>query len=328
MPPKLTREQIKKRREEAANGDPRLQYEFGLLLKQEPQLGKEDEFMIWLAAAAEAGNGDACWELAETFLAGELAPKNLDKVHIWLSKGAALKHPTCLYNLGVQYMQGAGVRQDLRAGFRYFRRAASLGDLDALFNLAVCYGKGIGTRKDVKRAMALAAELQATGDERGRALVGHLAKESGAPAQPNTPAQADVQPRTNPVPGVSDAVDLRNAEGETEEALRDLEARTRALENPPPCPRRRRSRTHRPGPRQARPPFHRWMAPRRSWRTRTTQRPSRCCSRRLKGAARKRNCCWANAAWKARVCPWISSGPALFSRRLPPRGTRRPSRRC
>lgn len=177
----LTAEEVVQARQMAAGGDVQIQFKFGKILKLYPELGQPNEFRRWLAQAANQGMGQACWELAEVYLHGNIVPKDLAEAYLWLKQGAALKNPECLYNLGVQYHSGAGIPQDYAQALKHFQAAAELGNLDGLYSLAVCFFQGQGAPKNLKIAQELAQGVAATGDKRGASLLAAIDKELHPP---------------------------------------------------------------------------------------------------------------------------------------------------
>jgi hypothetical protein len=161
-------------REAAREGDVRATYFLGLTLKAMPQHGGRGEFVSWLQQAAELGDGDACWQLAEAYLHGQQVAESPDQAHPWLIKGSALHHPDCLSNLGVQYFAGLGARKDADQAFACFQEGAELGNADAQASLAVCLADGIGTVIDLVAARQWARLAVLNGNERAGTILAQI----------------------------------------------------------------------------------------------------------------------------------------------------------
>ena len=161
-------------REAALEGDVRAMYFLGLTLKTMPQHGRRGEFVPWLQQAAQLGDGDACWQLAEAYLHGQQVAESPEQAHPWLIKGSALHHPDCLSNLGVQYFAGLGARKDANQAFACFQEGAELGNPDAQASLAVCFADGIGTVIDLVAARRWAELAVLNGNQRAGTILAQI----------------------------------------------------------------------------------------------------------------------------------------------------------
>jgi hypothetical protein len=161
-------------REAAREGDVRAMFFLGLTLKTTPQHGRRGEFVSWLQQAAELGDGDACWQLAEAYLHEQQVAESPEQAHPWLIKGSAVHHPDCLSNLGVQYFAGLGARRDADQAFACFREGAELGNADAQASLAVCLADGIGTIIDLAAARRWAQLAVLNGNQRAGTILAQI----------------------------------------------------------------------------------------------------------------------------------------------------------
>ena len=161
-------------REAAREGDVRAMYFLGLTLKTMPKHGRQGEFVSWLQRAAELGDGDACWQLAEAYLHGQQVAESPEQAHTWLIKGSALHHPDCLANLGVQYFAGLGAGKDANQAYACFQEGAELGNADAQASLAVCFADGIGTVIDLVAARRWAELAVLNGNQRARTILAQI----------------------------------------------------------------------------------------------------------------------------------------------------------
>ncbi len=181
MSEQMTDAELRELRQMAEDGDSRLALKLGQYLRIFPDRGVPGEFARWLAIAAKAGQGEACWDIAEMFLFGNEVERDLARAREFLERGAEVSHPLCLYNLGVMHLTGEGTAADPAAAVTLFRRAAALGEPNAWYNLGICCGKGIGTAADLVEArkwLSLAAEA---GDTRAPPRLAEIDQIEGKP---------------------------------------------------------------------------------------------------------------------------------------------------
>jgi len=114
--------------------------------------------------AAEAGDADAQFSVAESFLEGRWG-RTTDAAEAvkWLEKAAAQDHVKALAKLGNLLRDGSGVAHDDERAVALYERAAKLGNRDAQGNLGWMNEIGRGVTKDPLRA----AEWYRKAGERG-----------------------------------------------------------------------------------------------------------------------------------------------------------------
>lgn len=179
MSEQMTDAELAELRRMADDGDARLALKLGQYLRIFPERGAPGEFARWLALAAQGGQGEACWDIAEMFLFGTEVERDLTRARSFLELGAALSHPLCLYNLGVMRLTGEGSTADPAAAVALFRQAAALGEPNAWYNLGICCGKGIGTPVDLAAARHWLTRAAEAGDSRAPPLLAQLDQAEG-----------------------------------------------------------------------------------------------------------------------------------------------------
>lgn len=110
-------------------------------------------FMQQKFEAAQAGSGDACFDLAEYYYAQKDYPHAFE----WYQKAAAAPdpNPNAFFNLGYACQYGEGTPQDMIAAFDYYQKAAEQDLPQALNNLAYFYEAGIVVERDLEKADSL-----------------------------------------------------------------------------------------------------------------------------------------------------------------------------
>lgn len=84
-----------------------------------------------LREAAEAGDADAQFRLAQTLFNGPEAVRDEAQARIWLNRAAEQGHADAQFMLGTMYQHGRGVERDLAAARSWFQRAAASGHTGA-----------------------------------------------------------------------------------------------------------------------------------------------------------------------------------------------------
>lgn len=119
-----------------------------------------------LTAAAEAGQADAQFALAEIYRLGEGVPQSYARAAEWYGKAADQDHAGALNALAGLHAGGLGVARDPARAFDLVSRAAESGRPEYLHTLATLLENGTGTAPDPARA----AELYAQAAEQGLAV--------------------------------------------------------------------------------------------------------------------------------------------------------------
>ncbi len=131
-------------------GDVRAQYLLGLMSFHGlgPVARDRQEAARWFMQAAENGNGDAQYALAQAFASGDGVP--VDKPHAmqWLERAAQSGQTAAIMSLARLLDEGIELPADRPRATEWVRRAAELGDTRALFMLGERIVNGIGIAKD------------------------------------------------------------------------------------------------------------------------------------------------------------------------------------
>jgi hypothetical protein len=122
-------------------------YKIGIGIEKNP----ENAFH-WYQIAAECGNEDAMFFLANKYRTGEGTEKNSEKAFHWYQKAAEKNHINAMFNLANLYYNGKGTEKNFEKAFHWCQKAAEKGHIDAMFDLANYYCYGEGTERDLERA--------------------------------------------------------------------------------------------------------------------------------------------------------------------------------
>lgn len=113
--------------------------------------------------AAELGNADAQYNLADSYEFGFGTPIDLEKAFYWYTQAAKQGHPEAEWSLGLCYQDGTGTQKDPKLAFEWFTKAAAHGDADAQYNCGRCYELGLGTDVNLQEALAWYTKASAQG---------------------------------------------------------------------------------------------------------------------------------------------------------------------
>jgi hypothetical protein len=103
--------------------------------------------------AAEAGNAEAWFELAECYYNGDGIEENDAEAVKWYQKAAEQGNSEAQYILGECYNFGNGVEQNGELAIKWFRMASEQGDAEATFQIGDCYNSGFVVEQNSEIAM-------------------------------------------------------------------------------------------------------------------------------------------------------------------------------
>ena len=106
----------------------------------------------WYKKAAESGDDDGMWRLANCFWKGIGVEKNYEEAFKWFEKSANKDNSNGQYGLGLCYYMGNGVVQNYTEAVKLFKKAAANGQVGSLWRLGHCYENGLGIAKDLTLA--------------------------------------------------------------------------------------------------------------------------------------------------------------------------------
>jgi len=136
----------------AAQGHRDAQVNLGLMYLQElPQAGmagNPTQARYWFRRAAESGDGQAMFYLANCHLLGNGAPVDLYEVERWYRAAAEQGLVTAQYHLGLLLLAGQGRTPDPTQGMHWLTRAADQGMAAAQYELARQLRGGPGVESD------------------------------------------------------------------------------------------------------------------------------------------------------------------------------------
>lgn len=161
----------------ALGGDAAAQLELAERLAAGEARGTSDmaRALAWYERAAEGGEADASWALADLFRNGLDVPLNLDKAVFWYLRAAEQGHAEAMYDLGLLHADGTIIERDPAQAVQWFEQAADAGIARALFMLGTLYEQGVDGAPDLELARAWYARAADAGDATGKAALDRLA---------------------------------------------------------------------------------------------------------------------------------------------------------
>ena len=134
-----------------------------LLLTAAPLAAQAQQDLAALQAAAEAGDPQAQYRLAEVYRRGEGVPQNFVRAAEWYAAAADQGLSAAMNALAGLYAGGLGVPNDPARAYDLVTTAAESGEAEYLHNLAAVTEAGIGTPADPARAADLYAKAAGQG---------------------------------------------------------------------------------------------------------------------------------------------------------------------
>lgn len=116
------------------------------------------------AAAANAGNGAAMYNLGVMSLTGKGAAKDVNAAAKWFKSSADAGHSGGMVNWALCRLNGFGTAKDERDGFAWLQRAADRGSATAMGMLAEAYLRGRGVAPDARQAASWLQKAIDAGD--------------------------------------------------------------------------------------------------------------------------------------------------------------------
>ena len=107
-----------------------------------------------LRVAAEAGNPQAMWSLADLLIRGAGGEKDEEAAYAWYLRAADLGDAVGMEGAANCLLNGVGAEKDEAAACAWYLRAAEAGNAHAMFMAGACSEDGIGTEKDEAAAYA------------------------------------------------------------------------------------------------------------------------------------------------------------------------------
>jgi len=142
--------------------------------------------MRWYQSAADAGDAQAQFLLAQRYERGVDGDADLARAAEWYRRAAEQGLPEAQFKLGTFYARGAGVGADPALAVEWYGKAAALGLAAAQYNLGVALLNGEGVARDPERALAwvsIAADELAVAVELRDSLLQTLPAEQVAAAR-------------------------------------------------------------------------------------------------------------------------------------------------
>ncbi|MCZ4271587.1 peptidoglycan-binding protein [Maritalea porphyrae] len=153
-------------REAAANGDPRAQYEVGMIFAEGKAVPKDSQEAVkWFERSAATGFAAAQYRLGTAFEHGLGVNKDLDQAKLWYLRSAEAGNRMGMHNLAALHASGPDGERDFSIAARWFEEAAMRGVLDSQFNLGMLYARGLGVSQDFTTSFKWFSIAAANGDK-------------------------------------------------------------------------------------------------------------------------------------------------------------------
>jgi TPR repeat protein len=136
----------------AESGDPKAQLALGQTYQDAKDPEKLPQSVYWFTKAAEQGNAEAEWMLADAYGAGEGVTRDDRSALYWSRKAAEDGQAQAQWVLGMNYRDGRSVERDHQEAFKWFLRAAKQGDADSQVSVAQMYEDGDSVPQDYVQA--------------------------------------------------------------------------------------------------------------------------------------------------------------------------------
>jgi len=134
--------------------------ELGFLYNKQRQTDKAQRMF---KAAAESGDVPSSYQYAKSILNAKNSTGKENEAVVYLIKAAEAGHPQAQCDLGTLYYQGQHVTKDPTTAVKWFKKAAVSEWALAQWNLALCYIDGIGTERDYDQAVYWLGEATSKG---------------------------------------------------------------------------------------------------------------------------------------------------------------------
>ena len=146
------------------------EYLLGIILKAGASGVKQDpaRAMRYLRRAADKGNADAQYELADSLAKGKGCEQNYKQANQYFEKAANQGNAKSCMRLADAYLNGYGVPKNKKLVAQWAEQAANLGDAEGQRVLGLCYFNGFGVAHDVKKAKELLKKASAQGNEEAK----------------------------------------------------------------------------------------------------------------------------------------------------------------
>jgi len=153
-------------REAAAKGDPRAQYEVGMIFAEGKAVPKDSQEAVkWYERSAASGFAAAQYRLGTAFEHGLGVDKDLDQAKLWYLRSAEAGNRMGMHNLAALHASGPDGDRDFNVAARWFEEAAKRGVLDSQFNLGMLYARGLGVSQDFAQSYKWFSIAAANGDK-------------------------------------------------------------------------------------------------------------------------------------------------------------------
>jgi localization factor PodJL len=153
-------------REAAANGDPRAQYEIGMIYAEGKAVGKDSQqAVVWYETAAAQGFANAQYRLGTAYEHGMGVEKDLEQAKLWYLRAAEAGNRMSMHNLAALLASAPDDQRDFNGAARWFEEAAKRGVVDSQFNLGMLYARGLGVSQDFAESYKWFAIAAAHGDK-------------------------------------------------------------------------------------------------------------------------------------------------------------------
>jgi len=133
----------------------------------------ENAYKEW-RKLAEEGDPKSQYEVGLMYETGQVVQKDYNEAIKWYRLSSDKNVGAAQNNLGLMYIEGRGVSKNEKAAVKLFYRAGENGSLAGIFHLALCFEKGVGIPQDYKMSALVYLEAAERGYAPAQANVGLL----------------------------------------------------------------------------------------------------------------------------------------------------------
>ena len=130
----------------ALQGSASAQFYLAELYQTDTKKSDKDKTIFWYRKAADQGNPNAQFNLANAYYNGRIVRTDLLKAAKWYQRAAISGVPEAQLNLGFMYSRGKGVPKNYEVATLWYEAAAKRGNIKAQSNLGYRYCIGAGVQ--------------------------------------------------------------------------------------------------------------------------------------------------------------------------------------
>lgn len=150
----------------AEAGDRFAQFEIGAILT-EGTLVEQDfaQAAAWYERSAAQGFAPAQYRLGSLYESGRGVERDLEMARLWYQRAAEAGNRMSMHNLASLYAGGELETQDFESAAHWFEEAATRGMTDSQFNLGMLHARGLGVEQDFEQSYVWFSLAARAGDQ-------------------------------------------------------------------------------------------------------------------------------------------------------------------